>query len=753
MDYGKKYKEALEMAKKLRASFEGYNANVAIIEQLFPEFKESEDERIRKFICAIIDNLEPKDFVGVKKMNVLAWLEKQGGHKPSDKVEPKFKVWDWINGYYTSYKVLAVNNDGYVVEDVDGNIMNILFENERFHHLWTIQDAKDGDVLTCDSKKHGQEIGIVKKYVGKYGGCDKCFETYCFVDWDGNFRVGEHMGSQNIHPATKEQRDLLFSKMHEAGYEWDAEKKKLKKIEQKPITEIFGFKVGDTVRLKDGDGRKHTIKSFEKIEGVHGPGFYHVTFEDNSASDGIYPDEKYPNGYYTQMEKIKDEQKPEWNKKPCLTCQEYDKGYKQGYTEGCTAGYNKAVKEAEQKSAENLSKEEYVKKFKALCDNHEIKIPNRTHEIYHLCHDLPKLSIDSSEQKPTEWVQNDEKEPMEIMYAGKVYKVHGIREFPGGRNGYIIEDEPGHYDCILNPDEVLGGGYGINGCGSPYPTKDIAFSEQPAKWRDYFDDEVESVHKRYPEVSYAKLTRIAYHFAKWADNFKTAEWSKDDEDKLNHILEIVHISSGRESVDEKEELESFLKSIRPQSKQEWSDTYLKEARDNLIAVCRDWERGVRTTLLPIAAIRARYFLEHLTEPKPADWSEEDEDMLNCCISSIEEAKENRYAYKETDGDTSYDREINWLKSLHPVKQECSEKGSEKELDEFTENIRRLITEKLTTRANDSGISSTVFIDDATAKDIANGVLFYTAKEAWKNPDREIQGNVKKECMILKQNKL
>jgi len=51
--------------------------------------------------------------------------------------------------------------------------------------------------------------------------------------------------------------------------------------------------------------------------------------------------------------------------------------------------------------------------------------------------------------------------------------------------------------------------------------------------------------------------------------------------------------------------------------------------------------------------------------KSAEWSEEDEEMLNSCISSIEEAKENRYAYKETDGDTSYDHEIAWLKSLRP----------------------------------------------------------------------------------------
>ena len=54
-----------------------------------------------------------------------------------------------------------------------------------------------------------------------------------------------------------------------------------------------------------------------------------------------------------------------------------------------------------------------------------------------------------------------------------------------------------------------------------------------------------------------------------------------------------------------------------------------------------------------------------TSVKLAEWSEEDEDMLNSCISSIEEAKENRYAYKETDGDTSYDLEISFLKSLRP----------------------------------------------------------------------------------------
>lgn len=39
-----------------------------------------------------------------------------------------------------------------------------------------------------------------------------------------------HFGElSSVFPATKEQRDLLFQKMEEAGYEWDAEKKELKK--------------------------------------------------------------------------------------------------------------------------------------------------------------------------------------------------------------------------------------------------------------------------------------------------------------------------------------------------------------------------------------------------------------------------------------------------------------------------------------------------------------------------------------------
>jgi hypothetical protein len=64
--------------------------------------------------------------------------------------------------------------------------------------------------------------------------------AHCFVDSAGGFYFDGEFGytenGNSIHPATKEQRDLLFQKMHEAGYTFDFEKKELKKIEQKPAS-------------------------------------------------------------------------------------------------------------------------------------------------------------------------------------------------------------------------------------------------------------------------------------------------------------------------------------------------------------------------------------------------------------------------------------------------------------------------------------------------------------------------------------
>ena len=85
IDYEKAYKEALNRAKLLK-----YNPkkvlfeceNIPISDYIFPELKESEDERIRKAIHIYLDWLDgrkdyqPKGEYTIRDM--IAWIEKQG---------------------------------------------------------------------------------------------------------------------------------------------------------------------------------------------------------------------------------------------------------------------------------------------------------------------------------------------------------------------------------------------------------------------------------------------------------------------------------------------------------------------------------------------------------------------------------------------------------------------------------------------------------------------------------------------------
>ena len=273
----KRYDEALIKAKNIVNSI-----NVGLIgkdsfEAVFPELKENEDERIRKEllehcinrrdgkqVCVdasdyrrwadwlfrigkenipnvkndeVIRNeiikfleLPHPQFVGKRHQEEwIAWLEKQGEKKPTDKVELKFKDGDWVVYDHRTYQVVELPKEGYINLGLRGN-GKIEFAPSTYCRHWTIQDAKDGDVLACN-----EEILLFKSY-----SVQGRISLYCWYNGQtNNFHSKEvddaSLTTRNkICPATKEQRDLLFQKMKEAGYEWDAEKKELKKIKQKP---------------------------------------------------------------------------------------------------------------------------------------------------------------------------------------------------------------------------------------------------------------------------------------------------------------------------------------------------------------------------------------------------------------------------------------------------------------------------------------------------------------------------------------
>ena len=63
------------------------------IEELIPELKESEDERIRKALITYFSD-EDESYDGIPYPNIRAWLEKQGEQKPAWSKEDEWKFSD-----------------------------------------------------------------------------------------------------------------------------------------------------------------------------------------------------------------------------------------------------------------------------------------------------------------------------------------------------------------------------------------------------------------------------------------------------------------------------------------------------------------------------------------------------------------------------------------------------------------------------------------------------------------------------------
>ena len=155
--------------------------------------------------------------------------------KPADKIEPKFKVGDWVvNKFGDAWHIDSFDKKNYQVSNGDKyNYFPISKENEM--HLWTIKDAKDGDVLVRDIYPSGPSIYIFKEFIKE----TFTMKVHCSINNKGQFLhnhdVYYYSYDATLYPAAKEQRDLLFQKIQEAGYEWDAGKRELKKIEQTTV--------------------------------------------------------------------------------------------------------------------------------------------------------------------------------------------------------------------------------------------------------------------------------------------------------------------------------------------------------------------------------------------------------------------------------------------------------------------------------------------------------------------------------------
>jgi hypothetical protein len=334
-NYEKKYKEALNTAKDCLKDGTITNTAISYIETIFPELKESEDERIRKDIVEAVEL--HKDFTQGRKERIYAWLEKQceqkfaegtfvnmddvredfvqevyrvldadstndranqiidafdnlptvtienQGEQKQDPcehckdvmlnchnfpcvkkrafeqgksalevikedgekitysetdgyklVEPKFHEGEWIvhHGTENIYQVVAVIDNQYQLKYGDNYTVQNCADVDRCARLYDVtKDVKAGDVLFYRGNVKYSD-GIKFDRILLFENLDTSFFALTkYSNGVEDYGINEYIDyPDNIIPATKEQRDLLFQKMKEKGYVYDAEKKQLRKM-------------------------------------------------------------------------------------------------------------------------------------------------------------------------------------------------------------------------------------------------------------------------------------------------------------------------------------------------------------------------------------------------------------------------------------------------------------------------------------------------------------------------------------------
>ena len=189
------------------------------------------DKKDEKILNAAISHIKNKTYNycgGYTSEYVIQWLEslkdryiwtpseKQGEKKPADKIESKFKDGQWIVFNGLTLYIKEVVKGYYRTISIDGTPNSYDWDIDNAARLWTLNEAKDGDVLVYE------DYGSVKIFIYQYGKVHYhcCLTNNHFISYNSYFGVREC----RIHPADKKQRDLLFVKMKEVGYKWDKDK-------------------------------------------------------------------------------------------------------------------------------------------------------------------------------------------------------------------------------------------------------------------------------------------------------------------------------------------------------------------------------------------------------------------------------------------------------------------------------------------------------------------------------------------------
>lgn len=162
MDYEKKYKDALNLAK----SYYGNGCN-EFLDTIFPELRESEDERIRKYLLGMFP--DPDDsWDGISARDIIVYLEKQKPVQLEEEKEYirtlKSRIADFLRGKdkdevdITYYQRICDWLDGRHVEQKPSEEqMDVDLEKEIIRYQ---REDMDRDTTVGDVARHFYELGL-----------------------------------------------------------------------------------------------------------------------------------------------------------------------------------------------------------------------------------------------------------------------------------------------------------------------------------------------------------------------------------------------------------------------------------------------------------------------------------------------------------------------------------------------------------------------------------------------------------------
>lgn len=672
------------------------------IEDLFPEFKESEDERTRKAIIALIEfGLEDKSAIApgsnITKEEAIAWLEKQGTPaklseeglddklgslrsqpkqgwseedekrlrdtintivvykedtnvrccqselndcianinwlkslreraiwKPAsemkspeevssgepvndrprdesgpstDNPKPRFKPGEWIahNEANFVFQVISVGSNSYEVVNPDGYTKSIPFRNEGDYHRWTAYEAKEGDVVVEEKiPDHPSPfIAIFKEMGPKLD----TFSSLCFIDFNGNFNEGAigHDPS-NLHPATKEQRELILKAMIDAGYTIDYDKKKLKKTGENPGKPKFHE--GEWIISDTADKDYHICK----IMGIK-DGNYEI--ESTSGYKGYNRFEVFDNSYRLwTIDEAKDGD--------VLAAKECYVIFEEitGLNIRCYCTYH------------------YMGFNPSLSTN---TLQNKT-----AFHPATKEESDTLGKAITNAGLKWDAEKKKLTAIKPRFDIGDTIQYDGlGHNEYVIKEVhyPTHYINELGRRMDM-----------PYTDANFTLVPHEDNRREWSEEDEEIINKINVAIATRYSCDTAVKVENWLKSLKSQPgqgWSKEDEVKLKSVCALIRNTSlsGHEGIEEFtiDWIRSLKDRVQSQSRQEWKQENTGDLTEFENAMMHIGESffGQPAGLDPNDTSTIKEQANLLLELVPKqEWSEDDEQYLLVCKNAL-----------------------------------------------------------------------------------------------------------------------